>query len=41
LQVAVAALMVLGGLPPGLQALHVAVGTAVWGGLVLVAARSR
>jgi heme A synthase len=38
LQVAVAALMVLGGLPPGLQALHVAVGTAVWGGLVLVTA---
>ena len=35
LQVVVAATMVLLGLPPPLQAAHVAVGTAVWAGLVL------
>ena len=35
LQVAVAAAMVLLALPPPLQAVHVAVGTAVWAGLVL------
>jgi heme A synthase len=35
LQVAVAAAMVLLGLPPVLQATHVAVGAAVWAGLVL------
>jgi len=35
LQVAVAAAMVLLALPPPLQAAHVAVGTAVWAGLVL------
>src|SRR5256885_2261529 len=35
LQVAVAAAMVLLALPPPLQAAHVAVGAAVWGGLVL------
>ena len=35
LQVAVAAAMVLSGLPQPLQAAHVAVGTAVWAGLVL------
>ena len=35
LQVAVAAVMVLLALPPPLQATHVAVGTAVWAGLVL------
>ncbi len=35
LQVAVAATMVLLALPPPLQAAHVAVGTAVWAGLVL------
>jgi len=35
LQVAVAAAMVLSGLPQPLQATHVAVGTAVWAGLVL------
>src|SRR5438034_883332 len=34
-QVAVAAAMVLLALPPLLQAAHVAVGAAVWGGLVL------
>src|SRR5213594_2778525 len=34
-QVAVAAAMVLLALPPPLQAAHVAVGAAVWGGLVL------
>ena len=39
LQVTVAALMVLGGLPRGLQALHVAVGTAVWGAVVVAAVR--
>jgi hypothetical protein len=33
--VTVAALMVLGGLPQGLQALHVAVGAAVWGTVVV------
>ena len=36
LQVAIAAAMVLGGLPRALQAAHVAVGAAVWGGMVLV-----
>jgi len=36
LQVVVAAGMVTSGLPPAMQALHVAVGTAVWGGLVVV-----
>jgi len=35
LQVVVAAAMVLSGLPQPLQAAHVAVGTAVWAGLVL------
>ena len=35
LQVAVAAAMVLLGLPAPLQATHVAVGAAVWAGLVL------
>ena len=35
LQVAVAAAMVLRALPPPLQAAHLAVGTAVWAGLVL------
>jgi hypothetical protein len=33
--------MVLNGLPAALQALHVAVGTAVWAGLVLTATASR
>ena len=37
LQVAVGAATVLLGLPPGLQAAHVAVGAAVWAGLVLAA----
>jgi heme A synthase len=37
LQVALAAAMVLRALPGVLQAAHVAVGTAVWAGLVLVA----
>jgi heme A synthase len=37
LQVVVAAAMVLLGLPPALQALHVAVGAGVWAGLVLAA----
>jgi heme A synthase len=37
LQVVVAAAMVLGGLPGGLQAIHVAVGAAVWAALVLTA----
>jgi heme A synthase len=37
LQVAIAAAMVLWALPGPLQAAHVAVGTAVWAGLVLVA----
>lgn len=36
LQVVVAAGMVMAGLPPAMQALHVAVGTAVWGALVVV-----
>jgi len=36
-QVAVAAAMVLLGLPRSLQALHVAVGAGVWAGLVLAA----
>jgi heme A synthase len=36
LQVGVAAAMVLGGLPGTLQAAHVAVGAAVWAGVVLV-----
>jgi heme a synthase len=35
-QVTVAALMVTGGLPQALQAAHVAVGTGVWGALVVV-----
>jgi heme A synthase len=35
-QVAVGAATVLLGLPPELQAAHVAVGAAVWAGLVLV-----
>ncbi|MEX2157413.1 MAG: COX15/CtaA family protein [Gemmatimonadales bacterium] len=35
LQVGVGAATVLSGLPPGLQAAHLAVGTAVWGGAVL------
>ena len=35
LQVVVGAATVLSGLPGGLQALHVAVGTAVWAGVVL------
>ena len=35
LQVAVGAATVLLGLPPGLQAVHVAVGAAVWAGVVL------
>ena len=39
LQVTVAAVMVLGGLPRGLQALHMAVGAAVWGAVVVVAVR--
>lgn len=34
-QVGVAAAMVLGALPEGLRVLHVAVGAAVWGGVVL------
>ena len=38
LQVAVAAAMVLLGLPRPLQALHVAVGTGVWAGIVLATA---
>src|SRR6266550_1078199 len=38
LQVAVAAAMVLLGLPQPLQALHVAVGTGVWAGIVLATA---
>ena len=37
LQVCVAAVMVLGGLPALLRALHVAVGAAVWGAAVLAA----
>ncbi len=37
LQVTIAAAMVLGALPGLLQAAHVAVATAVWAGLVLVA----
>jgi cytochrome c oxidase assembly protein subunit 15 len=37
MQVAVAAAMVLLALPPALQAAHVAVGAAVWAGLVLAA----
>ena len=41
LQVVVAAGMVMAGLPPAMQALHVAVGTAVWGALVLVNASKR
>jgi heme A synthase len=41
LQVVVAAGMVMGGLPPAMQALHVAVGTAVWGALVIVGTTSR
>jgi len=38
LQVAVAAAMVLLGLPRSLQAVHVAVGTGVWAGIVIAAA---
>ena len=38
LQMAVAAAMVLLGLPRSLQALHVAVGTGVWAGIVIAAA---
>jgi len=37
LQVTVAAMMVVGGLPRVLQAVHVAVGVAVWGVVVIVA----
>jgi heme A synthase len=37
LQVSIAAAMVLHALPPILQAAHVAVGAAVWAGLVLAA----
>jgi heme A synthase len=37
LQVGVGAATVLLGLPAGLQAAHVAVGTAVWAGVVLAA----
>jgi heme A synthase len=37
LQVIIAAVMVLHALPPMLQAAHVAVGAAVWAGLVLAA----
>jgi heme A synthase len=36
-QVAIGAATVLMGLPRGLQAAHVAVGTAVWAGVVLTA----
>ena len=36
-QVAIAAAMVLHALPPVLQAAHVAVGAAIWAGLVLAA----
>jgi len=39
LQMGVGATMVLRALPPALQAVHVAVGTAVWAALVLVALR--
>ncbi|MGH7699878.1 MAG: COX15/CtaA family protein [Gemmatimonadales bacterium] len=39
LQVTVAAVMVVSGLPRGLQALHVAVGTAIWAAVVIVALR--
>ena len=38
LQMAVAAAMVLLGLPRSLQAVHVAVGTGVWAGIVIAAA---
>ncbi|HXF95792.1 MAG TPA: COX15/CtaA family protein [Gemmatimonadales bacterium] len=41
LQVSVAAWMVVSGLPRGLQALHVAVGTAVWAALVVTALAGR
>jgi heme a synthase len=37
LQIVVAAVMVLRGVPAGLQVLHAAVGTAVWAGLAIVA----
>lgn len=40
LQIAVGAATVLLGLPPGLQAAHVAVGTAVWGAVALTLLRS-
>jgi heme A synthase len=39
IQVAVGAATVLLGLPPGLQAAHVAIGAAVWAGVVLAALR--
>jgi heme A synthase len=39
LQVAVGAATVLLGLPPGLQAAHLAVGAAVWAGVVLTGLR--
>jgi len=41
LQVAVGAAMVLLALPPSLQALHVALGTSVWAGLVLAVGGGR
>jgi heme A synthase len=37
LQIAIGAATVLAGLPAGLQAAHLAIGTAVWGGAVLAA----
>ena len=40
-QVVVAAAMVLLALPPPLQALHVALGTTVWAGLVLAVGGGR
>jgi len=39
LQIAVAVVMVLQGVPGELQAAHAAVGTAVWAGLVIVLLR--
>ncbi|MGH9360316.1 MAG: COX15/CtaA family protein, partial [Thermoanaerobaculia bacterium] len=39
LQIGVGAIMVLGALPPALQAAHLAVGTGVWAALVLVTLR--
>jgi heme A synthase len=41
LQVAVGAATVLLGLPSALQAAHVAVGTAVWGAIVLLTTSAR